>query len=591
MRFLSRISVRIGLSLIVLLGLAAALFLFVVPGARSASAHNAVDTGTTFQGTHGTLSSSHPLPDAVQGLLNGSQAPRREASTRTTAPNHLFGHHSRNAPGANLPGIQDIGTDVQSVNARTRAGEVLQNFAGLNSVDSQQINTFVNEPPDQGLCVGSVRGNKVVVEIINAVVAFYNPSGSLLGDKLGLNTFFGEPSTQFLTDPRCVFDTSTQTFFFTVLAIDTTTGSTNHVDLLVLRNNFTGEVVPVDVTFPDNKQGQCPCLGDQPKLGIDAFNIYITIDEFDSTQTIETGDTLIALSKGQLFTNAPQINTATFLNLALGGTGVVALEPAITTGPALQEFLLNSFLYSDAAQTQPITSTNQLGLWSLSHPERVTGGGVPDLSETNITSQTYGFPVPALTTNGKALATYTNDDRVQQVQYNNGHLVAVLNSAVTINGDSATRDGAAWFEIQPVVNFDGRIAAGRVTNQGDVAAKGEYVIYPSIEQTFTGSIGIAFSVTSPTLNPSTGYAVRRFGSGQFSPIRITKMGSDPDIGVTCSLGAPQECRWGDYSWTALDPNGRDIWMGAEDTVPQVATSPSGAKTNWGTQLWEVQGGL
>jgi hypothetical protein len=54
----------------------------------------------------------------------------------------------------------------------------------------------------------------------------------------------------------------------------------------------------------------------------------------------------------------------------------------------------------------------------------------------------------------------------------------------------------------------------------------------------------------------------------------------------------QHCRWGDYSWASLDPNGIGLWMAAEDTVPQIATQIYQGhpfKTNWGTQVWEVSG--
>jgi hypothetical protein len=112
---------------------------------------------------------------------------------------------------------------------------------------------------------------------------------------------------------------------------------------------------------------------------------------------------------------------------------------------------------------------------------------------------------------------------------------------------------------------------------------------------YEGTTGIAFSITSPTLNPSTGYVVRKSGSANFGNAHITSFGSGPDIGFTCFpplQGTFQQCRWGDYSWSALDPNGKDLWMAAEKTVKQVATQlvpPPPIQSNWGTQVWEVMG--
>lgn len=83
-----------------------------------------------------------------------------------------------------------------------------------------------------------------------------------------------------------------------------------------------------------------------------------------------------------------------------------------------------------------------------------------------------------------------------------------LDSAVAVDNDPVTRDGAAWFEIQPVVDNNGNITGAHFTDQGYVAVAGEFPVYPAITQTFEGTTGISFSITSPTLNPSTGYPWR-----------------------------------------------------------------------------------
>jgi hypothetical protein len=84
-----------------------------------------------------------------------------------------------------------------------------------------------------------------------------------------------------MSDPRCVFDTPTQTFFFTVLAYaPTTSGLPTHDDVLVLRSNGAAFVYRADTTFAGDTAGRCPCFGDQPKVGIDQYNVYVSTDEF-----------------------------------------------------------------------------------------------------------------------------------------------------------------------------------------------------------------------------------------------------------------------------------------------------------------------
>lgn len=545
----------------------------------------------TFAGTAGSVTRS----TSSQLSANATATASGNGTQKDAFVSHPTGRHGGGSgSAASTAHSADAGVS-------TSASSTLQNFAGLSGAD--QFNAyhrafkfgFILEPPDQGLCTGILFGSSVVAETVNDVAGFYTPSGALIAPVIDLNTFFGEPFAQNISDPRCVFDAASDTWFFTSLVYPNSMFP-NHTDLLVLNGASGAETVyAIDTTFSSDTAGQCPCFGDQPKLGIDANNIYVSTDEYNSPATIdETGAALIALSKSQLVAGSASVNVAEFRDLVLGGIGVVGLQPAITTGGSSVEYLLNSFPYLDEAQTHPNTSSTQLGLWALSNTGAVTSGGVPTLSETTLTSETYGAPVPALTTNGLSLATFSNDSRLQQLQFINGHLWAALDSSVTVDGDTATRDGAAWFEVTPSVDSHGQVS-GALTDQGYVATAGKYIVYPAIITTTGGTTGIAFSMTSPTLDPSTGYVIRKAGATTFGGVHVTGAGSGPDIGFTCQppvAGTAQQCRWGDYSWATLDPSGANLWMAAELTVHAQAEQPKShppAKINWGTEVWEVSG--
>jgi len=574
----SHTRLRIILSLVAIAAIVSAFAISMV--SRDASTRASGPAVTTFTGRHLTTTRAVHAQVPLQAHTNSKL---KVFVTPILKKSNAAAIHASAANG-NAPHTADVGT---------RPGKLLHNFKGLNGVDTFNANGFILEPPDQGLCVGFLGKTRVVNEIINDVTAFYTPNGTLVSSKIDLNTFFGEPTTLNISDPRCYYDTTTQAWFFSVV-VYTNSLVPNHTDLLVVNKQLQAAVYHLDTTLPNNAAGQCPCFGDQPKLGIDKNNVYITTDEFGRKDfSLETGTTLFAISKSQLVKEATTVNFAEFDNLTLGGIGVTALQPAITNSDSNVEYLLNSFPYADEAQLIPNTIEKLLGLWALSDTGNVTSGGVPKLSATIITSEIYGAPVPALTTNGLSLATFTNDSRMQQVQFINGHLLGALDSAVIVDKDPQTRDGAAWFELKPRVDRDGVIAGASFKAQGYVAVKGEFLVYPAITQTYEGTTGIAFSITSPTLNPSTGYVVSTSESGvHFGGAHITATGSGPDIGFSCAAGFPQQCRWGDYSWSALDPNGRDLWMAAELTVPQVATQPKTkppAHINWGTQVWEVSG--
>ena len=57
----------------------------------------------------------------------------------------------------------------------------------------------------------------MVSEIINDVVTFYTPNGALFGPEENLNVFFGESPALNISDPRCYFDPTTQSWFFSVV--------------------------------------------------------------------------------------------------------------------------------------------------------------------------------------------------------------------------------------------------------------------------------------------------------------------------------------------------------------------------------------
>lgn len=99
----------------------------------------------------------------------------------------------------------------------------------------------------------------------------------------------------------------------------------------------------------------------------------------------------------------------------------------------------------------------------------MTTGGLPTLSATMITSELYAFPVPAASTGGTFLN--PDDDTMQQAQFINGHLYAALDTSISPVGDSAMRDGVAWFQVKPLLSA-GTIADGTVKRQGYIAAAG-----------------------------------------------------------------------------------------------------------------------
>ena len=576
-----RLSVRpklgIILSLVTILTVVSG-FIVVAIASHGPNAHAVSAAGVSYQNAHGQL--------AAQSLHLGGQNPAQAASQTVYAtPNHYGKQNvnstttaARSAPGAD------------SLSVQQNAPTVLHNFNGLSAMDNAKIAGVLVHPPDQGLCVGhdaSIAGNpEVEFELINLVVAEYNVNGVvqksalLPSGKENLNNFFNEPNTPFsggelVSDPRCIYDKPTGTFFFSVVAacspaVGCTKALESHIDLIVYNaTSGAAREYKIDDTFPTHPG--CPCLGDQPKIGVDNHAIYLSVDEFEDWAnggTIEDGADVFIISKPQLVAQVAA-NFTVFTNLAIGGIPVTSLQPAISTSATNTEFLANSFPFLADGENNPVADT--LGFWKVTGDSNVTSGNFNAviISMKIINSESYAFPVLALSTGSGARRSSAflnpDDSRLQTCQFVSGDTWCSLSTAINIKNDPATRDGVAWFKLS---------TSGTIAAQGYVAAAGKYLIYPAIVHSASGSTGIVFTLTSGSNNPSAAYVFAASG-GAFGGVHIAASGAAPSTD-----GAS---RWGDYSWATLDPNGRDLWM-ATEYVPSGFTDPI---LNYGTRIFDV----
>jgi hypothetical protein len=452
---------------------------------------------------------------------------------------------------------------------------ILSNFDGVSSLDSAVTNFGAEfEPPDQGLCVG----NGFVVEPVNSAFTIYRPNGSLVSGPLNVNVLFSEGLTEFTSDPRCYFDKATHTWFATILFISAD-GTEARTDIAV---NSSGDpttpwtVYHLEAT-DDGTSGTpvhvgCPCLGDQPLLGIDRENIYIATNEFSILGSQANGAQIYAVSKRDLINGAANVHFVQFENLTIAGDMAFSVQPAITQSGGNTddaEYFLESIDPTG-------TFDNRVGVWALTHQEEVSEGGIPTLTNIVITSEVFGVP-PSAVQEGSASLLNTGDDRMQQVQAIGGELWGALNTALTLPGDPTQLSANAWFKIHPRVQ-NHQIAGADIAKQGYVASAGNFLSYPAIQASTNGSVAMVFTLSGPTFFASAAYARMSEDEDSFGRIKVAALGS----------GAydPNATRWGDYSFAIVDPNGEGIWLATEYMPPLSRQTVDGLR-NWGTRVLEV----
>ncbi len=298
------------------------------------------------------------------------------------------------------------------------------------------------EPPDQGLCVGN--GN--LLEMVNSAYKVYKTNGEPVSNAYNVNDLFDEGASEFTSDPRCQYDAANHTWYATILYIASDNAS-SRLDIAV---NTSGDPTKAWTTYridtTDPGGNGCPCFGDQPTLGIDGSNVYVTTNEFSISGAAFNGAQIYAIPKADLVPAGPTAVPAHYVhygNLSAGGATAASVQPAVTTGSANAEYFLSSLDPNG-------TFDQRIAVWAMTNGDGIDTGIKPTLSSYVTTSEAYGIP-PGGEQKGASSLIDSGDDRMQQVQYINGHVLGALDTSVTIPNDPSARAGIAWFDVVPAL--------------------------------------------------------------------------------------------------------------------------------------------
>ncbi|MFI5273040.1 MAG: hypothetical protein ACHQ4H_08425 [Ktedonobacterales bacterium] len=535
----------------------------VVYGSTRAVAAPSAAATVHAGGSAGTLT-----PEATVDPLHAAAAltqPAASARARGARPLH----------GAALAHSAAASTAPRTVSAGMQpdaAGVVLHNFNGVGSLDSAVTNFGAEfEPPDQGLCAG----NGFVVEPVNSAYTIYRANGAVVAGPFNVNALFDEGFRQFTSDPRCYFDQATNTWFAIILFINAK-NTASRTDLAVSTSADPTKPWTVyrinttdDGTHGTPNHAGCPCFGDQPLLGIDQENVYISTNEFSILGPQVNSAQIYAISKADLVALAHHIHFVHFDNLNIAGVLAQSVQPALSSGRPDAEYFLNSLDPNGSGD-------NRLGVWAMTNRHNVSTGHLPTLSSLVIASEPYFIP-PGVEQKGLNSTLDAGDDRMQQTQYINGGIWGELGTTVLVAGDGSPRAGAAWFRVHPQL-AGAVLGSATLTDQGYLGLAGHYLIYPALQANAEGSAVVVMTLSGPDMFPSVAYAVLREGQHTFGAVHLAASGT----------GAydPNATRWGDYSWAVLDPDHDAVWL-ATEYIPPLASQTTDGLRNWGTRVLEV----
>jgi hypothetical protein len=310
----------------------------------------------------------------------------------------------------------------------------------------------------------------------------------------------------------------------------------------------------------------CPCFGDQPRIGIDQQNLYITADQFSIKGPQFDGGELWVIDKAGLIAAKPTVKLAHFAGLTIAGHKTLAPQPALSTARPNAEFMLSQLDFNNKGD-------NRLGVWAITNRAAVAAGGMPALSSVVVRSEQYANP-PAPPQKGSTSKLTPDDDRMQQTEFAGGTVWGELDTAVM--PDSAVRAGAAWFQVKPRLG-GGAVTGAKIVRQGYVAARGRYLLYPAVQPDAAGNAAVVFTETSATEFPSAAYATLKAGASNFSPPVVAAAGTGPYF--------KKSTRWGDYSFAV--PGASDSAWLATEYIPPMSSQTTDGKQNWGTRVIQV----
>jgi Bacterial Ig-like domain (group 3) len=417
-------------------------------------------------------------------------------------------------------------------------------------------------PPD----TMGVVGPSQFVEMINGQFAVYTKTGTLIHSE-SLDQFWSAVKPALgTTDPHLFFDKHSGRWFASTIdlgVVNPTTGALTNNDLLIAvskTSDPTGGFIEYKVPA-----ASASTFADYDTLGVDDNGVYFGATIFTATSLHSA---IYATPKAPILAGGA-ITVFKFDNITDMEFSPQPSDNFDTVGPSGPAwFVASSTVVPANVEVRTLT-------WYR---------GVPTLSNTQtVLTPSYGNVFPAPSPGAESID--TDDDRLLMAIIRDNRLFTTRNVGVNSAGTQAhaDRDAAEYLEL----NLTGASAALRQSGRAfDTAASNPlFFYYPSLTVNKQGYLVMGFTGSSITQFASS-YATARQATdpaGKLGPITLLKAGEGS---YTITFGSGFN-RWGDYSYTSLDPtDDKTIW-----TIQEYAATPGplvgDSTSRWGTWVSEI----
>jgi hypothetical protein len=400
-------------------------------------------------------------------------------------------------------------------------------------------------PPDSN---GAIGPNHFVAAFNNAV-CIYSRSGTLISNVF-LDSLLGGSPANGAFDPRIIYDRRCGRWFIAVLEF---ASKTNNRAFIAVSSSSdpTGGWYWYALGI-----GMASTFNDSETLGTDGNGVYMGFTRFGG---INPGAAVLAVAKDPVVAGAG-ITYFWWNSLTdLYSTPQPALNVSAAATDARAWIAASSTAARSDVRLRPITWTET----------------TPTLGSTvTVSTSGYGTP-PAANANGSSTDVSVGDDRIQMSFLRDGQLWVCRNVGVDASGAAGTdRTACEWIQINTIPATPIRVQSGRVYDPTNPDPRMYY--YPSLAVSGQGHVAMGFSGSKGTecVSAYTAGRLATDAAGTMRSIMTIKGGTNPYTVLVDGVN-----RWGDYSYTSVDPNDdQTIW-----TIQEYAS----ATNTWGTWIAQL----
>ena len=423
-------------------------------------------------------------------------------------------------------------------------------------------------PPDT---MGAVGPSQVVVFLNGRLRSFNKATGAADGVlNVDTDVFFSSVMTPpaagevvFTTDPNVRYDRLSGRWFLNMIDVplNSTTGATTKANRILIAVSNSSTITPSTTWSFYQFLGDAALFTDYQSFGVDASAIYIGANMFTLAGSFNS-------TKGYVIPKAPAVAGAAltvwaFPGLVATSTGAGPFSPRGVDNP-------------DPGNTGPTATGYFIGVdnatWNTLMIRRVTDPGNTSVAPTisaNISVTTplttrYPVLVPHLGNTGGSNGRLDGlDDRLYAATIRNGRLWTAHNVGVNntgVSGASNNRNAARWYELQNLSTTPSVVQSGTLfdNNATNDANQRNYWI-PSIMVSGQGHVALGCSIAG-TNERANAFTTGRLVGDTLGTLRNGPGGAGLPgyTNTTFSYNPPGDPggpsrRWGDYSFTSLDP--------------------------------------